>query len=773
MAETKQLLERAKRAFNPPTDVMDALVVRRDRKRRDQRVRAGVLGLAIAIAVGWLGVVAIRSTPPVPGDPPDLPSTPESWSRVRLDPPIDGGEGPSFLVAGPDRLAAVGVHGGPATAWTSSDGATWTRTASEDLDRADIFDIRSGGPGFIATGSAVPEGDFERAIWTSEDGVSWNRLPDNPVFGDTLFISAVAPGGPGLVAVGSHLGAWYSSDGSAWERASVPTVPPEVYPGDDGETPQIYLTDVADREGRLVATGWAMLNDNSEVVVVWTSRDGRSWTDVPTQADVFPPGSFISEITAGPDGFVAVGHIDTAPDMDAVGQVSTAIWYSPDGRDWRLHRPGPDGLQLYSVAAGDGGYVAVGTTTSCTTTDCASREAVVMTSVDGQTWVRVPSGPEFRVAEPANPEKAQGAAMFQVVAWGSRFAAVGEYDGEPTVWVTAPRVEEEVTTPPLPDVRRDGEVISNALAYGVDGDVFLAHADGSKAVRIADGFPDAGSYECAPGEHRASYEVFGTAWSPDGRYLAYWDRGCPDPWGTVIISDAEGNVISSFPGQAWAISWSPDSTRVAVMDDWATEGGATIGVYGIDGTRQAALPVPEESLNPGGDYSPVWSQDGSSILVPDVQVPLDGGAPTPLPEELNRGFGVYSPDGSRFAYLDRGTLVVDDADGSDAQKAAGPGEFWYVAWSPNGDLVAFEGLGGTQLLVRDVAAGTDTSLVDVKRPERLHVIEFSPDGDRILFTRSDADGGNSLWSIGLDGSDPRRLLAGIGWADLRPQGQPS
>ena len=108
MAETKQLLERAKRAFDPPTDVMDALVVRRDRKRRDQRVRAGVLGLVVAIGVGWLGVIAIRSAPQVPADdPPVLPSTPESWSRVQLDSP-PGGDGPSILVAGPDRLVAVG-----------------------------------------------------------------------------------------------------------------------------------------------------------------------------------------------------------------------------------------------------------------------------------------------------------------------------------------------------------------------------------------------------------------------------------------------------------------------------------------------------------------------------------------------------------------------------------------------------------------------------------------------------------------------------------------
>jgi hypothetical protein len=444
MAETKQLLERAKRAFDPPTDVMDALVVRRDRKRRDQRVRAGALGLAIAIGLGWLGVIAIRSTPQVPADPPDLPNTPELWSRVQLDAPPPG-DGPSILVAGPDRLAAVGVvYDGPATAWTSSDGATWTRSASEDLDGTDLFDIRPGGPGFIATGSDGPTpGTGEPTIWTSEDGVSWDRLPDDPVFGDTLFISAIAPGGPGLVAVGSWMGAWYSSDGMTWERASVPPVPPGVYPGDNGVTPQVYLSDLAVQGDRLVAMGDGLLADDGNlehsVVVVWTSRDGRSWTDVPTPADVFPQDSSISDITAGPDGFVAVGEI-------TVGEVSTpAIWSSPDGRKWRLHLPGPDGLQLSSVAVGDGGYVAVGATMLCTTTDCGSREAVVMTSVDGETWVRVPSGPEFRVAQPADPANAPGAAMYDVVAWGSRFAALGEYNGEPTVWVT-PGVQKDVTT---------------------------------------------------------------------------------------------------------------------------------------------------------------------------------------------------------------------------------------------------------------------------------------------------------------------------------------
>lgn len=439
MSEYHDTLERELERLHPPRIPFDQLASRRDRRRRDQRIRAGLLGIAIAIAVGWLGINAIRSSPPVPADPP-TPTTPESWSRVPLDPPFDEGSN-YFIAAVPGRLSVVAVHGGPATAWTSADGTAWTRTASEDLDGADLFDVRSGGPGFVATGSAVPEGRFERAIWTSADGISWSRLPDDPVFGDS-FINAVGPGGPGLLAVGSRLGVWYSSDGSAWERASVPPIPPDVYPGDNGDAPQIYLTDFGESGGRLVAMGWAMLNDNSERVVVWTSRDGRSWTDVPVRADVFPTtgvdsisgsivdaGSYISEITGGPDGFVAIGEANG----------TAAIWNSPDGRRWHLRHPGPDGVQLYSVAAGDDGYVAVGTTEECST-GCASREAVVMTSVDGETWIRLPSEPVFRVDDPEDQDNAMGAEMYSVVRWGSGYAAMGSYDGEPAVWFveTAP-----------------------------------------------------------------------------------------------------------------------------------------------------------------------------------------------------------------------------------------------------------------------------------------------------------------------------------------------
>ena len=106
-----------------------------------------------------------------------------------------------------------------------------------------------------------------------------------------------------------------------------------------------------------------------------------------------------------------------------------------------------------------------------------------------------------------------------------------------------------------------------SLAYGVDGDIFVAEWDGSNPVRIADGHPPS---DCGL-EHGRIFVAAGPIWSPDGRYLAYRHTDCeaaPDAWWDVVISDPQGNVVTSFPGEGWGIPWSPDSTRVAVWVSW-------------------------------------------------------------------------------------------------------------------------------------------------------------------------------------------------------------
>jgi Tol biopolymer transport system component len=326
--------------------------------------------------------------------------------------------------------------------------------------------------------------------------------------------------------------------------------------------------------------------------------------------------------------------------------------------------------------------------------------------------------------------------------------------------------------PPAPIPGRLG-----SLAYGVDGDIYVADWDGANPVRIADGRPPNGGPGCGP----ARYYAEGWIWSPDGRYVAYWYQSCqvdPNAWGKVIISDPEGNLVASFPGQGWLISWSPDSTRVAV---WISQ-GETIGVYGLDGERQTVLTVPPGMMAPG-DYDPVWLPDGAALMVPHgVEIPLDGSTPRKLPwADGHEGEATYSPDGSRVAYTTNtpleglvlrfgehqgGSFVVGAADGSHAQEVFGA-RVWRPVWSPTGDRIAFTSGNGTELRVVDVATGTVTLLAEKDGSDILSVLDFSPEGDRILFSRAKdrGIGPSSLWSVNADGSDPRRLVAKTAWGD--------
>ena len=107
---------------------------------------------------------------------------------------------------------------------------------------------------------------------------------------------------------------------------------------------------------------------------------------------------------------------------------------------------------------------------------------------------------------------------------------------------------------------------------------------------------------------------------------------------------------------------------------------STIGVYGLDGARQAQLLMPS-GWTPSGDRDPVWMPDGTSLWVENVEVPLDGGTPQQIPLPAGAWSTTYSPDGTHVAYVEDESLVVAAADGSDARKMVG-------SWSDDPRLVA-------------------------------------------------------------------------------------
>jgi hypothetical protein len=329
------------------------------------------------------------------------------------------------------------------------------------------------------------------------------------------------------------------------------------------------------------------------------------------------------------------------------------------------------------------------------------------------------------------------------------------------------------------------------LAYALDGDIYVADWDGKNAVRIADGLPG-GSEPCR------SYAGEGRIWSPNGQHLAY--RSCP---GMVFISDPSGQHVVSFPGAGWKVAWSPDSTRVATWIDYRFQ--RSIGIYGLDGVRQALITLPPETPVEPGDFDPWWAPDGASLRLPGCSgtcdIPLDGSVPRSVPakDPFSNPSAEISPDGTRVAYVDTGSLFVAGRDGSAARELVpwtgclafptpprpegcepGLGSAGDPVWSPSSNVIVFEvevGGGSTvyptpsgvaypppsDIRMVDLATGAVTTLV--RAPDLCSPIEFSPDGTRLLFSRTNWQGRDSLWSVGLDGSAPQLLVAGTTWGD--------
>jgi WD40 repeat protein len=343
--------------------------------------------------------------------------------------------------------------------------------------------------------------------------------------------------------------------------------------------------------------------------------------------------------------------------------------------------------------------------------------------------------------------------------------------------------------------------LSGAIAYDLRGHIHVAGLDGSNpvaldvVVALDDGCPGQ-VYTNTP------------SWSPDGRYLAFrrsaecGDRTRRD----VVIADLQGKVVAVFPAPklGYEIGWSPDSTRVAVWDEYGSRDGTyTIGVHGIDGS-EAQFEMPR-GWAPSWSGGPIWTADGDSVIVSELEVPLDGGTPREIAFHgtfMDRSGGgwqgalAYSPDGSQMAYGTPEGLMVAGADGSDPRVVSDDGAHT-AAWSPNGQLIAVasngDGAGNVanpenwngqwlteqspnRLRVVDVATGSATVLSAGEPGTWFEVIGFSPEGDRVLFGEHRpvaAQPGtylDSIWSIGVDGSNPRQILVGTYSGVLRPVG---
>jgi Tol biopolymer transport system component len=200
----------------------------------------------------------------------------------------------------------------------------------------------------------------------------------------------------------------------------------------------------------------------------------------------------------------------------------------------------------------------------------------------------------------------------------------------------------------------------------------------------------------------------------------------------VQIADTDGRVLASFAALRDDATWSPDSKR---LQGWMSWGGATqIGIYGIDGVLEATISVPD-GYSRWAESGGVWASDGRSVLVRIAQprgrpegwwLPVDGSAASRLAngDPLTVSF---TRSGDRMAFTSDLTgagasLYVANADGTDAVVVPTSASAIRPIWSPDGTRMAYLDGGsgdGYRIRVVDLLSGSDRELRSGPRPRRV------------------------------------------------------
>ena len=156
----------------------------------------------------------------------------------------------------------------------------------------------------------------------------------------------------------------------------------------------------------------------------------------------------------------------------------------------------------------------------------------------------------------------------------------------------------------------------------------------------------------------------------------------------------------------------------------------------------------------GAGYHHVWDRERYNYEI--VTRKIDGTDPRRLTENVGVDhFPVWSPDGSRIAFVGNGRLSTIAPDGSGLRDDIGPRHIALSppAWSPDGGSLAFFARGHAYTVGEDGSNLTRLSDMVLESPV------WSPDGGLVAFARSGEDISDIVISS-PDGSD-QRAIAGL------------
>lgn len=248
------------------------------------------------------------------------------------------------LEASPSQLATAGsrlvAHRDRSGHLLEMDAEGWTTVGEVSFPDETRSRQASGRASVIGTDDWILEMSLFGDLWWSPDGAVFSLALSDPNWG------------PGVEQP-------FTSNCAPPSRSS-PDVPP-VVSGDFG-----LLALVSSNPNEPFGV-WPVCEP-----VVWTSIDGRDWTD--TTATVGSSGSYVYDMATRDGTLIAVG---------GQGIGNPAVWSSEDGQRWDPLHMDLGSVDVFAVDGGAAGWAILGR-------DTETSAPVGWTSVDGRCWELIP-----------------------------------------------------------------------------------------------------------------------------------------------------------------------------------------------------------------------------------------------------------------------------------------------------------------------------------------------------------------------------------------------
>ncbi|HEV8432767.1 MAG TPA: protein kinase, partial [Thermoanaerobaculia bacterium] len=221
------------------------------------------------------------------------------------------------------------------------------------------------------------------------------------------------------------------------------------------------------------------------------------------------------------------------------------------------------------------------------------------------------------------------------------------------------------------------------------------------------------------------------AWSPDGRWIAYW--GAPFGRRVIFMVPAAGGASSMIVGNDslnWAPAWSPDSHQLYYSSD--VSGSMNLWRVAIDRNGRPAGAPEQVTASPGWTARSSIARDGTMV------------------------FATLAGD-SRLMSLPFDPVAMQ-VSGSPAPAGNGSRRILTADVTNDGKWIAFSAVGPQENLFVCRPDGSDLrQLTNDSFKNRGPV--WSPDGSRIAFF-TNRGGDYDIWTIRSDGSDAQQITSG-------------